>query len=729
MKMKNRLIIGTILFTTLLLLMTVTLLSAAVNRYHLAQTVTEQKQAQALQNRLISIRDLQKSRIEDYFTTIRNQLITLANDRMIIDATLAFNHAFKKYDSELDKIRGTYLPTVVGYYQEFAAQYTQRNGTEISTASLHNRLDNETLALQYTFLASSRNAKESDPLLKGTDYGQTHQKFHSHIEKFTQRFEYENLFLVDAQSGKIIYSVNKQIDFATSLINGPHASSELAQLFMQANQATQRGTISTVDFTPYMPNFEQPAAFIASAIFNNDEKIGVLVLQLSKTRISAIINDNEQSITTRLSKASGLSEQPFSSLPVDSVFKATPDNDASELLSSSAPLAIPGLEWLITAESDRQEIMPNNIDLTDEFIFFALAVIIISLLFLGTIQITYSKLVTNPLNQLRKNIEEIGCGFDAIKQIDTSGGPEIVSLVGSLNTMLKRFQITQSNIEQSSTRLTNKTKQILTIASNADIPQPHVNNPTTTDAMEQLSMTTQEVTQNGAAACSAAQQANHAAKEGQTVINQTIDGIKQLESAVNESAQAISELDDESKQITLIVDSIKAIADQTNLLALNAAIEAARAGDHGRGFSIVADEVRTLAQRTQQSTGEINDMVTKIHHKTSHAVTVLDSSRRLASENTQLVINAKSSLDIVATAVEETTKMYQKMSDSMHQQMAISDEIIQSMSEPADASSHVIADIAAITTHYKELNMLVEELEKTINKSNTMSFKNKKNAS
>jgi methyl-accepting chemotaxis protein len=209
-------------------------------------------------------------------------------------------------------------------------------------------------------------------------------------------------------------------------------------------------------------------------------------------------------------------------------------------------------------------------------------------------------------------------------------------------------------------------------------------------AMNEMTSTVQEVARNAADASTAAQTADSEAKHGALVATEAIGGIDALVNEVNSAAQVIRNLEKESENIGSVLDVIRGIAEQTNLLALNAAIEAARAGEQGRGFAVVADEVRTLASRTQQSTREIQDMILRLQSGAGNAVKVMEGAQSKAQESSDRVEKAAESLAMIAGSVSAINDMNTMIASAAEEQSAVAAEMQSNMNnirEVADRSA------------------------------------------
>ncbi|WP_456301722.1 methyl-accepting chemotaxis protein [Pseudomonas amygdali] len=226
-----------------------------------------------------------------------------------------------------------------------------------------------------------------------------------------------------------------------------------------------------------------------------------------------------------------------------------------------------------------------------------------------------------------------------------------------------------------------------------------------------MTATVQEVARNAEEASEAAVAADRQARDGERVVNEAIAQIERLASSVGNSSEAMGALKQESDKIGSVLDVIKSVAEQTNLLALNAAIEAARAGEAGRGFAVVADEVRSLAQRTQKSTEEIEALIARLQSGTQQAATVMDSSRELSTSSVELTRRAGGSLESITKTVSAIQAMNQQIAAAAEEQSATAEEINRSIINVRDVSEQTSAASEETAASSVELARLGNHLQ------------------
>ena len=319
-----------------------------------------------------------------------------------------------------------------------------------------------------------------------------------------------------------------------------------------------------------------------------------------------------------------------------------------------------------------------------------------------------------PLSQTLKVAERVAAG-DLTHDLVSQRQDELGQLQRAMQSMTMGLRDLIGGISDGVTQIASAAEELsaVTEQTSAGVNSQKVETDQVATAMNEMAATVQEVARNAEEASEAAVAADQQAREGDRVVGEAIAQIERLAGEVGNSTEAMGHLKRESNKIGSVLDVIKSVAQQTNLLALNAAIEAARAGEAGRGFAVVADEVRSLAQRTQKSTEEIEELIVGLQSGTQQVATIMDNSRSLTDSSVELTRRAGNALENITRTVSAIQAMNQQIATAAEQQSAVAEEINRSVLNVRDVSEQTAAaseETAASSTELARLGTHLQAL-------------------
>ncbi|UAW99327.1 methyl-accepting chemotaxis protein [Halopseudomonas nanhaiensis] len=336
-----------------------------------------------------------------------------------------------------------------------------------------------------------------------------------------------------------------------------------------------------------------------------------------------------------------------------------------------------------------------------------------------TIALAYliTRSIVAPIREAVEASEVVAAG-DLTRTIKSVGKDESARLLQALATMQLQLRNTIQGIANSSNQLAAAAEELNAVTEDASRGLQRQNDEVqqAATAVNEMTAAVEEVARNAVSTSEQSKETSQIAGEGQQQVSRTVTSIDKLSGTIQSTATEVQELADKAQNISRVLDVIRAIAEQTNLLALNAAIEAARAGEQGRGFAVVADEVRALAHRTQQSTTEIEEMIGTIQQGTERAVEAMGISKTMAGSTLEQATAAGEALTRITSAIVQINERNLVIASASEEQAAVAREVDRNLVNIRDLSTQSAAGAEQTSSSSRELSRLAVELNDLVNR-------------
>ncbi|MWK56550.1 HAMP domain-containing protein [Pseudomonas otitidis] len=377
---------------------------------------------------------------------------------------------------------------------------------------------------------------------------------------------------------------------------------------------------------------------------------------------------------------------------------------AEQLANALGELARINSEGAKRASAASDATFANAVTLV--IVVIAIAVVLTILL-----AVIFTRSIILPLAQA-VDVARVVASGNLTHRIEAQGQDEPAHLLRSLQEMQTSLRSTIQHIADSSSQLASASEELhaVTEDSTRGLHQQNTEIEQAATAVNEMTTAVEEVARNAVSTSEASKQADHTARSGREQVGQAVNSIAQLAGDVANTSSKVEELADNVRDISQVLAVIRSIAEQTNLLALNAAIEAARAGEQGRGFAVVADEVRALAHRTQQSTQEIEQMINTIQQGTSQAVTSMQSSRERVDFTLEVARAAGAALDEIALAISSINERNLVIASASEEQAHVAREVDRNLVNIRDLSLQTSAGADQTSAASQELSRLAIDL-------------------
>ncbi len=551
------------------------------------------------------------------------------------------------------------------------------------------------------------------------------QALHQALLPISQQLGFYDIFIINP-SGTVVYSVAKEADFQSNLINGPFASSGLAKLFQRVKGKGQQVLIE--DFTPYAPSNGQAAAFMARELISNGES-WVVAVQLSIDRINSVMQVREGmgksgetylvgpdqrmrsdsfldplKRTVLASFAGSVQQNGVVTAASEAALKGEAglayidDYNDNPVVSAYSPLDIIGLRWALLAEIDVAEVAAP----ATRMLWIGLGIIIAAIVLALLAARVVSFYVLSPLGGEPADMVDMTSRIadgDLTMSLSSASQTSLMGWLGKMQQQLRRLISQLVGVGQALEMAAAQNSSALTQADGSLQIQARETEMLAT-AIEEMSYAAAEIGTNTVLASDEVNASQAAATKLTQTIGHLSASLEQTLAAFSQMRQQVSRLDQDSQQIASVVAVITSIADQTNLLALNAAIEAARAGEQGRGFAVVADEVRQLAGKVQLATRDIASVIQGILQLSNNLNSSSAGCEAIANETKTEALSMQQQVDDIDGRLQQLKQLMAQTATAAEEQTSVSATLakgISSLSAAAEENSTAISEVASST--------------------------------
>lgn len=676
----------------------------------------------AVEQHIISLRENKKEQLEESLSTIQAQLLTYAESPRFTEAMQAFAKAYQQIPSDLGDWFGQ---EQAAYEERLKAYYVyQRNQMLETQEDAINRWwpnNKTTMILQHLYISSNPYpAGNKDQLNFAPDtssYTQTHARYHPMLHNIAERFNFYDIFLIEPNQGNIVYTVAKEIDYATSLLNGPFRNSQLAKLVERVMQTGKPDGIYFSDFHAYEPSANHPAAFIAVPLYQDKTLLGILAVQMPLDKINRIMTHHKDWIGDGFGKTG------------ETLLLG---EDGS--LHSEARLFLedkPKLLKELASQGAKPEILSKieRYNSTIDALPFHSAVFEKAIQEQKTGMESLLDYVSRPSLVAYTPIQFLDAHWLLVAKIDKD---EAYELVDDLQYAIWFFGgstaiiviVTGWFFGRSLTRPLLNTINNLSSASSQIAATINEQERITAQQSTSVAETNTTMEELGASAQQSAEQASTSAHNMKTVLNSSQEGVARMEEMlramenlkekVNAIARQILHLSEQTNQIGNISDMVTLFANETKMLAMNAAVEAVRAGEHGKGFSVISVEIRKLADESKRSAERIRALVEEVQQATNATVMVTEEGTKTVETSRILAQNTMETFNQVANLIGYAHESTQQISLNVRQQADAVRQVLEAMKALNTSAKETAVGISQTKGGIQNLNGAAQDLKRMV---------------
>ncbi|CAK0774906.1 methyl-accepting chemotaxis protein [Gammaproteobacteria bacterium] len=672
------------------------------------------------QERLTSMLEGKASQLTQFFETVEKQTLTWAMDPTFIQAVQDFQGAFQGVLQDLEADfaakQGDHLERLKAHY---SYQLSHTTNAPQNAIDLWWPTDRIAQILQFHYIAANPHAigekHRLDAAQDSSRYSQIHLRYHPLVRNLMTQFNYYDFMLVEPSQARVVYTYFKETDFATSLMSGPYAGSNLAQVVNQVLAAPKKGQILLSPFEAYAPSYNKASHFVVSPLFAGEKLVGVLVLQIALNEIDDILTSHRH----WEDKGLGHSGEVFM-VGKDSLLRSNPRPLFEDLEGLLRDLKAAGVNDSLLASIREQKNAIKLLPYKNPVVERGLA---------GENGVTQTLdyrqrpvLLAYALKWLERSwVLAATMSQDEALSLLTHlrwalwllGGLLAPAVVASgwwmARSISRPLAQTVAVLSSSSTQIAATVVEQERVASQQAVAVTETNT-----TMEELNASARQSANQAESTAQSAQTVRDLAQEGSEQMDDMLTAMNELKERVEIIAQQILHLSEQTSQIGTITELVTGFANETRMLAMNAAVEAVRAGEHGKGFSVLAVEIRKLADESKRSAERINHLVGEIQKATNSTVMATEEGTKKVEAGIRLAHRTTDTFNEVAGAASLASENSQQISLNIRQQAEAVRQVVEAMNTLNVSARDASAGVSQTRAGIHALNEAAQRLKAMI---------------